>query len=213
MDIPSTQKRTGHVSAIEGSVVEVRFSGQIPHAGTLLKGQGERPIVIEVADIMSPDTVRGLVFNPHETLELGMQVTSMGTSLEVPVGDALLGRALNVFGDTIDKLGPIEAEERWPIHRPPVPLSKRTVGREVFRSGIKAIDLLAPLERGGKAGLFGGAGVGKTVLVMEMIHNMVSEHEGISLFCGIGVDTRAAPCGRRARRLQRLALGEPRGAA
>jgi F-type H+-transporting ATPase subunit beta len=121
-----------------------------------------------------------------------MPVRNTGGPLRVPVGKALLGRMLNVFGDTIDAGEPLDEPERWPIHRPPLPLSRRVTRTEIFETGIKALDLLAPLESGGKAGLFGGAGVGKTVLITELIHNMVGRYEGISLFCGIGERSREA---------------------
>ncbi len=116
----------------------------------------------------------------------GGRVEDTGRPLEVPVGRPLLGRMFNVFGETIDGGAPIEGVPRRSIHRRPVPLGQRVTKAEVFYTGIKAIDVMAPLERGGKAGLFGGAGVGKTVLIMEMIHNTLSQHEGVSLFCGIG---------------------------
>ena len=112
--------------------------------------------------------------------------------LEMPVGEGLLGRALNVFGDAIDNRPTPSAAEHWPIHRAPLPLGRRVTSREIFVTGIKVIDLLAPLERGGKAGLFGGAGVGKTVLITELIHNVVEDYEGVSLFCGIGERSREA---------------------
>jgi len=121
-----------------------------------------------------------------------MIVTDTGTPLQMPVGKALLGRMLNVFGEAIDGKAPILAEDVWSIHRPLLPLAERTTSTEVFETGIKAVDLLAPLERGGKSGLFGGAGVGKTVLINELIHNMAERYEGYSLFCGIGERMREA---------------------
>lgn len=121
-----------------------------------------------------------------------MPVEATGTTLEMPVGEALLGRMLNVLGESIDGRGPVKAAERWSIHRPLLPLARRVTSTEVFETGIKAIDLLAPLERGGKAGMFGGAGVGKTVLINELINNMAEQYEGVSLFCGIGERMREA---------------------
>jgi F-type H+-transporting ATPase subunit beta len=121
-----------------------------------------------------------------------MAVQATGTTLEMPVGEALLGRMLNVFGEAIDGAGPVEAQEHWSIHRPLLPLADRTTSTEIFETGIKAIDLLAPLERGGKSGMFGGAGVGKTVLINELINNMAEQYEGVSLFCGIGERLREA---------------------
>ncbi|WP_296763235.1 F0F1 ATP synthase subunit beta, partial [Sediminimonas sp.] len=125
-------------------------------------------------------------------LRLGLAVRDTGRPIEVPVGDAVLGRMFNLFGETIDDGPPLGDVHRRPILRDPVPLAQRRVEGEIFETGIKAIDLLSPLERGGKAGLFGGAGVGKTVLITEMIHNMVAEYEGVSLFCGIGERSREA---------------------
>jgi F-type H+-transporting ATPase subunit beta len=121
-----------------------------------------------------------------------MAVQATGTTLEMPVGEALLGRMLNVFGEAIDGAAPVEAQEYWPVHRPLLPLADRTTSTEIFETGIKAIDLLAPLERGGKSGMFGGAGVGKTVLINELINNMAEQYEGVSLFCGIGERLREA---------------------
>jgi len=182
----------GRIVAIEGSVVDVRFPAAAPPIGRrLLAGEGDR-IVIEVSGLIGARTVRGLVLTASEGLGLGMAVRDSGTPLLVPVGTELLGRMLNVFGETIDLGEPLGDIERRPIRGRPVPLSRRRVEGEVFETGIKAIDLLSPLERGGKAGLFGGAGVGKTVLITEMIHNMVAAYEGVSLFCGIGERCREA---------------------
>ncbi|MFP3942745.1 MAG: F0F1 ATP synthase subunit beta [Alphaproteobacteria bacterium] len=184
----------GTIVSIQGSVVDVRFPGAAPAIGTQLladAGDGEE-LVIEVANLVDNRTVRGLVLNPSDALRLGMPVRDTGEALQVPVGNPVLGRILNVFGETIDEGPPLEGAERRSIKGRPVPLSQRRVEAEIFQSGIKAIDLLSPLERGGKAGLFGGAGVGKTVLITEMIHNMVAEYEGVSLFCGIGERCREA---------------------
>lgn len=188
----SANEADGRIVAIESSVVDVRFSMEAPTIGTqLLTGKGNS-IVIEVASLIGPKTVRGLVLNPSDELELGLSVLNTNKPLQIPVGEALLGRMLNVFGETIDLKGPLEPAEYRPINSRPLPLSKRTVETETFETGIKVIDLLTPLEKGGKAGLFGGAGVGKTVLITEMIHNMVNEYEGVSLFCGIGERCREA---------------------
>jgi F-type H+-transporting ATPase subunit beta len=149
-------------------------------------------VVVEVAALLGPHTVRGLALNPAGGLALDMAVVDTGRAIDVPVGEAVLGRMLNVFGEPIDGEAPPANVERRSIHRRPVPLSRRRVSSEIFETGIKAIDLLCPLERGGKAGLFGGAGVGKTVLITEMIHNMVGSYEGVSLFCGIGERCREA---------------------
>ena len=180
------------VASIEGSVVEVRVGQRVPRIGTILRGTEIPAAVVEVSDIVRPGMVRGLVLNPHAGLWLGMALEDTGSALTVPLGDSILGRTLNIMGEPIDNLGPLENVEWRSIEQPPVPLAKRSISQDVFRTGIKAIDLLAPLERGGKAGLFGGAGVGKTVLITEMMHNMVAEYEGMSLFCGIGERCREA---------------------
>ncbi|MEK6238671.1 MAG: F0F1 ATP synthase subunit beta, partial [Planctomycetales bacterium] len=139
-----------------------------------------------VAHHLGADTVRGIAFSPTQGLFRGATVVDQGRPLTVPVGRELLGRALNVFGETIDRGEPLSNVQRRSIHQPPTPLTRQVARTEVFRTGIKVIDVLAPLERGGKTGLFGGAGVGKTVVIMELIHNTVSQHQGVSLFCGIG---------------------------
>jgi len=136
--------------------------------------------------------VRAVALTPTSGLAIGTLVKDTGDHLQVPVGEQLQGRVLNVFGETIDRKSPLSDCQYRSIHQAPVSLDRRTTKSEIFETGIKVIDLLSPLERGGKAGLFGGAGVGKTVLIMEMIHNMVSSYQGVSLFCGIGERTREA---------------------
>jgi len=135
---------------------------------------------------LSPETVRGIAFTPTQGLARSSTIIDTGQPLKVPVGEKLLGRVFNVFGLPIDHKGAVEAKDFRSIHQGTVPLSSQTTTSEIFETGIKAIDVLSPLERGGKAGLFGGAGVGKTVLIMELIHNMAGKYEGISIFCGIG---------------------------
>ncbi|MDH3661378.1 MAG: F0F1 ATP synthase subunit beta, partial [Alphaproteobacteria bacterium] len=188
----SQERNEGRVVVIQGSVVDVRFDDRAPGLNTRLLAGDDDEIVIEVAGIVGPKTVRGLVLTPNDQLSLGMSVADSGTPLQVPVGPSLLGRMLNVFGEPIDLKGPIKDVEYRDIKGKRVPLSRRKVTGEIFETGIKAIDLLSPLEKGGKAGLFGGAGVGKTVLITEMIHNMVEAYEGVSLFCGIGERCREA---------------------
>ena len=182
----------GRIVAIQGSVVDVAFESAPPPVDRMLLTGADGDVVVEVAALLGPHTVRGLALNPAGGLALDMAVTDTGRAIDVPVGEAVLGRMLNVFGEPIDGKVPPENVERRSIHRRPVPLSQRRVSSEIFETGIKAIDLLCPLERGGKAGLFGGAGVGKTVLITEMIHNMVGSYEGVSLFCGIGERCREA---------------------
>lgn len=184
--------KLGRIIAIEGGIADMRFEQGLPAIGTLLIAQTEPEISIEVASLPSAEIARGLVMNPNSQLRIGLAVRNTGAPINVPVGDALLGRMFNLFGETIDGGEALGEMQHRPIHHDPVPLSKRRVEGGIFETGIKAIDLLSPLERGSKAGLFGGAGVGKTVLITEMIHNMVAEYEGVCLFCGIGERCREA---------------------
>ena len=176
----------GTVVAVRGSVVDVRFEGELPRIDTLLHAGDHGEVVIEVALHLDARRVRGVALTPTQGLSRGAVVTNRGEPLRVPVGPEILGRAFNVFGEPIDRGESLPDGERRSIHRKPVPLAERSTREEIFTTGIKAIDVLAPLERGGKAGFFGGAGVGKTVLITELIHNMAGEHEGVSVFCGIG---------------------------
>lgn len=182
----------GTIVAIRGSVVDIRYEERLPPIHTRLNAGPQGRTVIEVAAHLDTVTVRGISLTPTQGLNRGAPVTDTGGPLSVPVGAALKGRILNVFGETIDRGEPLDNLDRRSIHQPPVPLSRRSTTSEIFVTGIKTIDLLAPLERGGKAGLFGGAGVGKTVLITELINNVVSQHEGVSLFCGIGERCREA---------------------
>jgi len=190
--MPPQSSHIGEIVAIEGTIVDARFAAAVPQIGNLLQGGSDGDVLIEVSGIVGERTVRGIVLKSSPALGLGMPLRDTSAPLAVPVGEGVLGRMLNMFGEPIDGLGNLTDTRSWPVRRPPVPLARRTVGAGIFRTGIKAIDLLAPLERGGKAGLFGGAGVGKTVLITEMIHNMVAEYEGVSLFCGIGERCREA---------------------
>jgi len=176
----------GYVLSVRGSVVDVHFDRHLPSLFNLLHGGGKGKIIIEVVAHLDIHTVRGIALTSIQGLAQGSTIIDTGRSLEVPAGKQLLGRVFNVFGEPIDRLGPLETGKKRAIHRQPVPLNRQITSAEIFTTGIKAIDVLAPLERGGKAGLFGGAGVGKTVLIMELIHNVVGGHGGISLFCGIG---------------------------
>ena len=181
----------GEVVAIRGSVLDARFPGDLPDLQTLLSAGEGRSVRAEVVDHLDERTVRAIALDATRGLSRGTPVHTAGR-LQVPVGRALLGRAVDAFGEPIDRKGGIEGVERRSIHRTAVRLGDRTTTSEMLPTGIKAIDLLAPLERGEKAGLLGGAGVGKTVLIMEMIHNMVARHEGVSIFCGIGERCREA---------------------
>ncbi len=184
--------RQGTVVAVRGSVVDATFPRPPPEVYNQLRTGPDGAIRIEVLSHLSNRTVRGIALTSTQGLARGDAVIDTGEPIKVPVGRGLLGRMFNVFGEPIDDLGEVEATEYRSIHGSPVPLVRQSAQREVFETGIKAIDVLGPLERGGKAGLFGGAGVGKTVLIMEMIHNMVGRHEGVSLFCGIGERSREA---------------------
>jgi F-type H+-transporting ATPase subunit beta len=176
----------GRITAVHGSVVDVRFERHLPALNTQLKAGTGGKIILEVAAHLDALTVRAVALTPTQGLARGDAVDDTGAPLKVPVGNRLLGRMINVFGQATDGLEPLEGAEWRSIHQPPLPLTRRTAGKKIFETGIKVIDLLMPLERGGKAGLFGGAGVGKTVLITELIHNMLGRYEGVSLFCGIG---------------------------
>lgn len=176
----------GLVVSVRGSVVDVRFDEQLPPIYSVLRAGDEGRIVIEVLAQLDERQVRGIALTPTQGLARGMEVRDTGGPLMVPVGQGSLSRMFDVFGNAIDRAGEVANVEWRSVHRAPPPLTRRSTRSEVFETGIKVIDVLVPLERGGKAGLFGGAGVGKTVLLTEMIHNMIGHHEGVSLFCGIG---------------------------
>jgi F-type H+/Na+-transporting ATPase subunit beta len=182
----------GTIISVNGSVVDARFPSRLPALNGKLVAGDDGDIIVEVASHMDARTVRGVALTPTRGLARGMRVIDTDGPLEVPVGESVLGRMLNIFGEVIDDGGPLEDVQWRSIHRSPVRLALREVSSDIFQTGIKAVDLLSPLEKGGKAGLFGGAGVGKTVLITEMIHNMVSGYEGVSLFCGIGERCREA---------------------
>src|SRR5271154_6566971 len=186
METKTTSANLGAVASVRGSVVEVRFDGPLPPIYTVLRAGAENKIVIEVLAQSDARHVRGIALTPTQGLARGMVVTDTGGPLKAPVGKAILSRMFNVFGNAIDRQ-PSPTDVQWrSVHRAPPPLAQRATKSEIFETGIKVIDVLVPLERGGKAGLFGGAGVGKTVLLTEMIHNMVGHHDGVSIFCGIG---------------------------
>src|SRR5690554_397 len=175
----------GKVVAIRGSVVDIEFEHFLPQIHTILTAH-DGQIIIEVLAQRDAKLVRGIALTPTQGLSRGAIIEDTGEPLKVPVGPGILSRMFDVFGQPIDRLGPPEDIEWRSVHNAPPPLARRSTKSQVFQTGIKAIDVLVPLERGGKAGLFGGAGVGKTVLLTEMIHNMIGHHEGVSIFCGIG---------------------------
>ena len=179
----------GRIVAIHGGVVDVAFDGAVPRIHDLLYA-GD--VALEVSGLAGHGVVRAMALAPVRGLGLGMTVRATGGPIRVPVGDGVLGRMLDVFGAPIDGRPEPVAVEHRSIHRPPPALNDRVLHLQILETGIKAIDLLSPIERGGKTGLFGGAGVGKTVLITELINNTVQHHKGVSLFCGIGERSREA---------------------
>jgi F-type H+-transporting ATPase subunit beta len=178
------------VVSVRGSVVDARFTESLPKINSVLKAGDDGQVVIEVLIHLDSETVRGIALTPTQGLARGSLVTNTGQPLMAPVGEKLLGRVFNVFGSPIDQKESPEVKDFRSIHQDSPPISQRTTTSEIFETGIKAIDVLSPLERGGKAGLLGGAGVGKTVLIMELINNIAGRYEGISIFCGIGERSR-----------------------
>ena len=176
----------GVVVSVRGSVVELRFDRHLPAIYSVLRAGTEGKIFIEVLAQTDARHVRGIALTSPQGLARGMPVEDTGEPLKIPVGRGVLSRMFDLFGNAIDRQEQPSNLEWRSIHRDPPALAQRSTRSEVFTTGIKAIDVLMPLERGGKAGLFGGAGVGKTVLLTEMIHNMIGHHEGVSIFCGIG---------------------------
>lgn len=183
---PFDTSHTGQVLTVQGSVVDVAFSGRLPPIHSILRTGHKNAVVLEVQTQVSAGRVRGIALTSIQGLARGMPVVDTGQTLQAPVGPAILSRMFDVFGQPIDHQPAPDPVSHRTIHAAPPPLSKRIPTSEMFETGIKVIDVLAPLERGGKAGLFGGAGVGKTVLLTEIIHNMIRHHAGVSLFCGIG---------------------------
>lgn len=175
----------GSVVAVRGSVVDIRFDGRLPAIHTVLHADQGR-IIVEVQAQRDAHHVRAIALTATQGLARGAVVEDTGAPLRTPVGKTILSRMFDVFGNPIDRQpAPVDVEWRS-VHSAPPPLIERSTKSEIFETGIKVIDVLVPLERGGKAGLFGGAGVGKTVLLTEMIHNMLGHQEGVSIFCGIG---------------------------
>jgi F-type H+-transporting ATPase subunit beta len=190
-DLQNTASKTaslnvGKVISIRGSVVDVRFENLLPPIRSLLHTGTDNQIAIEVFSQLDTHRIRGIALTPTQGLARGMPVEDTGKPLQAPVGKEILSRMFDVFGNTIDQKPALKNVEWRSVHNEPPALEKRSTKTQVFETGIKVIDVLMPLERGGKAGLFGGAGVGKTVLLTEMIHNMVGQHAGVSIFCGIG---------------------------
>lgn len=182
----------GKVVQVIGTVVDVEFPpGQLPdlYNGLIVKN-GDENLVLEVEQHMGNNWVRCLALGPTEGLSRGSTVEDSGTGVSVPVGEATLGRMFNVTGDALDNLGPVESEDRWEIHRPPPSFEDQLSTVELLETGIKVFDLITPFTKGGKIGAFGGAGVGKTVIITELIRNIAAVHKGVSVFAGVGERSR-----------------------
>ena len=194
---PDNQK-IGHITEVIGPVVDVEFEeGHLPliHNAVRITSDGFNvpepiDIIAEVEQHLGEARVRCVAMKPTEGLVRGMKAVDLGDAISVPVGRGTLGRVLNVLGEPVDKFGDVKAEKRYPIHRPAPSLQDQSTTLEMFETGIKVVDLIEPYLKGGKIGLFGGAGVGKTVLIQELIHNVAMEHGGVSVFAGVGERTR-----------------------
>ena len=195
---PKKDLKTGHVVQVIGPVVDVQFEeGHLPliYSAVRITSEGfevDAPIdlVSEVQQHLGEGRVRCVAMKPTEGVVRGMKAIDLGEEISVPVGRGTLGRVLNVLGEPVDNLGDVTVKEHWPIHRPAPPLDQQSTTLEMFETGIKVVDLIEPYLKGGKIGLFGGAGVGKTVLIMELIHNVAMKHGGVSVFAGVGERTR-----------------------
>jgi F-type H+-transporting ATPase subunit beta len=190
-------RNVGRVEQVMGVVVDAVFTDELPEIYSALKieipetdGRAAMSLVCEVQQHLGDDRIRAVAMDNTDGLQRGDEVVDTGGPITVPVGEKTLGRVFNLLGEPIDEGDPVETEERWPIHRPAPDVEDLIPSQEILETGIKVIDLLAPYAKGGKVGLFGGAGVGKTVIIMELIHNIAQEHGGLSAFCGIGERTR-----------------------
>jgi len=190
--------RIGRVVQVIGPVVDVEFKGQnLPEIFNAIRITSEGidtpspvDIIVEAEQHLGEDKVRCVSMHPTDGLARGMIAVDQDSPIQVPVGEETLGRVINVIGEPVDHQGPINAKKKYPIHRPPPPLEEQSTEMEMFETGIKVIDLIQPFLKGGKIGLFGGAGVGKTVIIMELIHNVAQKHGGYSVFAGVGERTR-----------------------
>src|SRR6266481_2381043 len=183
--------QTGRVTQVIGAVVAVQFEGELPAILNALetRNQGNR-LILEVAQHLGELTVRTIAMDTSEGLVRGQEVVDTGKPIAVPVGDGTLGRIINVVGEPVDEAGPVPHSETRPIHQSAPAYTEQSTEAEILITGIKVVDLLAPYAKGGKVGLFGGAGVGKTVLIMELINNIAKAHGGYSVFAGVGERTR-----------------------
>jgi len=183
--------RKGKITQIIGAVVDVKFEGELPEILTALEcDNGGVRLVLEVAQHLGESSVRTIAMDATEGLKRGDEVTNTGAPIKVPVGPETLGRIINVIGEPIDEKGEVKTKEHWPIHRSAPKFTDQSTETEILVTGIKVVDLLAPYAKGGKVGLFGGAGVGKTVIIMELINNIAKAHGGFSVFAGVGERTR-----------------------
>lgn len=185
-------ENVGKVVQVIGPVVDIKFNSEaLPNIYNEIRiDMGERILIAEVEQHIGDDIVRSISMEPTEGLRRGMKATDTGKCISVPVGEEVLGRVFNVLGKTIDNAGDFTAKEKYPIHRPAPSFKEQSLEPQLLETGIKVIDLLAPYQKGGKIGLFGGAGVGKTVLIQELINNIAREHGGLSVFTGVGERSR-----------------------
>ena len=190
---------TGRIVQVTGPVVDIEFPSdqlpaifnavEVPMEGSVVAAAGDR-IICEVQQHLGNDWVRAISMTSTDGIKRGMAAIDMGAPIQVPVGKETLGRIFNVTGDPIDERGPVNAETKYPIHRPPPSFEEQSTQAQLFETGLKVVDLIAPFSRGGKIGVFGGAGVGKTVIITELINNVAKQHGGYSVFCGVGERTR-----------------------
>src|SRR5580658_9393012 len=184
-------KAVGRITQVIGPVVDVHFEDNLPPILNALETQNQgRRLVLEVAQQLGENTVRTVAMDVSEGLVRGQEVTDTGSPISVPVGDGTLGRIINVIGDPVDEAGPVPHKETRPIHQDAPLYTEQSTEAAILVTGIKVVDLLAPYAKGGKVGLFGGAGVGKTVIIMELINNIAKAHGGYSVFAGVGERTR-----------------------
>ena len=184
-------QKTGKIIQVIGAVIDVQFEDDLPEILTALEvDNGGNKLILEVAQHLGENRVRTIAMDSTEGLKRGDQVKNTGAPISVPVGPETLGRIINVIGEPIDQRGELKTKEKWPIHRDAPKFTDQSTETEILETGIKVIDLLAPYSKGGKIGLFGGAGVGKTVIIMELINNIAKAHGGFSVFAGVGERTR-----------------------
>ncbi len=187
-----SEQHKGKVIQVTGPVLDIRFAeGELPELNNAIEiPMGERKLVAEVAQQIGDEVVRCVAMSSTDGLARGVEAVDTGAPISVPVGDACLGRVFNLLGEPVDSKPAPKTQERWSIHRPAPSFEEQVPAQEIFETGIKVVDLICPYAKGGKIGLFGGAGVGKTVLIMELIHNVATAHGGISVFTGVGERTR-----------------------